>query len=55
MKYLLTALCALAIAGPVAAQDYNAEKSLMYNKITERLTSTTCNISQTNACLNRLR
>ena len=25
MKYLLTALCALAFAGPVAAQDYNAE------------------------------
>jgi hypothetical protein len=25
MKYLLTAICALAIAGPVAAQDYNAE------------------------------
>ena len=24
MKYLLTAVCALALAGPVAAQDYNA-------------------------------
>jgi hypothetical protein len=27
MKYLLTAVCALALAGPVAAQDFNASPS----------------------------
>lgn len=32
MKYLLTAICALALAGPVAAQDYNAEPN--YGSIT---------------------
>ena len=32
MKYLLTAVCALALAGPVAAQDYNTEPN--YGSIT---------------------
>jgi len=32
MKYLLAAVCALAIAGPGAAQDYNAEPN--YGTIT---------------------
>ena len=32
MKYLLTAVCALALAGPVAAQDYNADPN--YGDIT---------------------
>jgi hypothetical protein len=32
MKYLLTAVCALALAGPVAAQDFNAEPN--YGDIT---------------------
>lgn len=32
MKYLLTAVCALALAGPVAAQDFNADPN--YGDIT---------------------